>query len=81
MIQLTLVGKSPDGKDLLFEDEGGVEYSVEVTDELVAQMFDTPQLEVKEDEKREPLSPREIQTLLRDGLSANQIASQTGTPL
>lgn len=81
MIQLTLVGKSPDGKDLLFEDEDGTEYSVEVTDELVAQLFETPQLEVKEDETRKPLSPREIQTLLRDGLSANQIASQTGTPL
>ena len=81
MIQLTLVGKSPDGKDLLFEDEDGTEYSAEVTDELVAQLFETPQLEVKEDETPKPLSPREIQTLLRDGLSANQIASQTGTPL
>lgn len=79
MIELALVGRSPDGKELFLIDENGTEYSVEITDELVAKVFVAPDLPGADNE--EPLSPGEIQTLLREGLSPEQIASQTGTPI
>lgn len=79
MIELALVGRSPDGKELLFTDEDDNQYSVEVTDELVAKVFIAPDLPERTAE--EPLSPGDIQTLLREGLKPEHIASQTGTPI
>ncbi len=81
MIVLQFVGRDADSDALLFLDEGGNEYTAALSDALVAAVLRGSTLEVVEERPQKPLSPREIQAMLREGMSAEQVAQQTGTDL
>lgn len=81
MIVLDFVGRDADSDALLFTDEGGVEYTAALTDALMAAVMRGATIEGLEEAPRRPLSPGQIQALLREGMSAAQVAEQTGTDL
>ena len=82
MQDLTLVGRSTDGTRLILRSAGGEEFSVPIDDPLVAAVQessadDAPvRLEVQMDG---PLRPRDIQSRIRAGESAEALAEAAGT--
>lgn len=79
MIELELLGTGADGQSLVLTDAEGERYSVPVTDELRgAVRRDRPRLESVPDPQERPLRPREIQALLRSGLTAEELARESG---
>lgn len=76
MIELELLGVGGDGQSLVLTDADGERYRVPVTDELRAAVRrDRSRLDVVHDSRR-PLRPGEIQSLLRSGLTAPEIAQE-----
>lgn len=77
MIELELLGTSADGASLVLTGEEGERYSVLITDELRAAVRrDRPRLEAVREDSEHPLSPKEIQTLLRAGASVEDVAGE-----
>lgn len=78
MIELELLGAGADGQSLVMTDAGGERYSVPITDELRgAVRRDRPRLESVPSPEERPLRPREIQSLLRSGLTAEELARES----
>ncbi|RRC96298.1 septation protein SepH [Schaalia canis] len=78
MIELELLGIGADSETLVFSDADGERYCVPITDELRASVRrDRPKIEAITSPQRS-LRPREIQALLRSGLSAEEIATEHG---
>ncbi|WP_175954179.1 septation protein SepH [Schaalia sp. Marseille-Q2122] len=78
MIELELLGIGADSETLVFSDAHGERYCVPITDELRASVRrDRPKIEAITSTQRS-LRPREIQALLRSGLSAEEIAAEHG---
>lgn len=79
MIELELLGVGSDGQSLVLTDADGQRYAVPITDELRgAVRRDRPRLEAVAESGARTLRPRDIQTLLRSGLSAEDIAQEYG---
>ncbi|WP_022867928.1 septation protein SepH [Schaalia vaccimaxillae] len=79
MIELELLGVGGDGESLVFTDENGERYSVQITDELRgATRRDRPRIEAAPSIAAQALRPREIQSMLRAGATVEEIASGHG---
>jgi len=77
---LTLASVSRDGRRMLFVDANGREFAVEVDDRLRAALpADSPRR--TEPAVTNPLRPREIQTRIRAGESAEDVAAAAGTTI
>lgn len=78
MIELELLGAGADGQSLVMTDAAGERYSVPITDDLRgAVRRDRPRLESVPSPEARPLRPREIQALLRSGLTAEELARES----
>lgn len=78
MIELDLLGVGADGQSLVFTDTNGERYSVQITDELRgAVRRDRPAI-APVTSPGTTLRPRDIQSLLRAGASAEEIARNHG---
>lgn len=78
MIELELLGIGADSETLVFSDANGERYCVPITDELRSSVRrDRPKIEAVPTTSRN-LRPREIQSLLRAGITADEIASEHG---
>lgn len=84
MIELEFLGRSGDTRSVIFTDEDGERYSAVITDELRTALRRSPAV-VDVREKAAPakatLRPAQIQALLREGLSAEEISNQQGVPV
>lgn len=80
MIVLSFLGRDAESDALLFADEEGTQYAAPLSDSLSNAILRGVSVEVVETPKK-TLTPREIQALLREGLSAEQIAEQSGTDI
>ncbi len=79
VIELQLLGLGADGETLVFTDDNGERYATPITDELRGAMRrDRPKLEVHSQDVRPTLKPSTIQSLLRAGMTAEEIAEQHG---
>lgn len=80
---LRLVGPGGDGKSLLLESADGDEQFTLPIDERLRNVSssDLPRLPVPESEANKAPSPREIQTRIRAGESAQQLADDAGIPV
>ncbi|MDN5744268.1 MAG: DUF3071 domain-containing protein [Nocardioidaceae bacterium] len=77
---LSLAGTSPDGKRLLLVDDHGAEFTLEVTTHLRAIVRgDTTRLGQLEITMSSSIRPREIQSRIRAGESAESVAETAGT--
>lgn len=77
MVKLELVGIHDDGEHLVVQDASRQEYQIPINEALRAAVRrDRPQLEQL---RASTLRPREIQALIRSGLSAEEVAQQAGT--
>lgn len=77
MIDLELLGLGADGETLVFSDANGERYSTPITDELRSSLRrDRPKPEVVQADKRPSLKPSHIQSLLRAGLTSQEIATE-----
>lgn len=81
MIVLEFVGRDPESDALLFTDEAGSEYTAALTEPLAAAIRRGATLDTIANASRNPLSPGQIQALLREGMTAAQVAEQTDTEL
>lgn len=76
MIELELLGIGADGESLVFTSASGDRYSTPITDELRGALRrERPQLDVVP-EPSQTLKPSQIQTLLRGGMSAEEISAE-----
>lgn len=81
MIELQFLGRSADGTELLFTSEQGERYRTLLSDDLLNAVTRPVNLEVRDQQALPPLAPRDIQALLREGNSPQQIFEQSGTPI
>lgn len=81
MIVLEFVGRDAGSDALLFRDGDGREFVAPLTEMLTSSILRGSTLEVVPDSPQRRLTPREIQALLREGLTATQINEQTGTEI
>ncbi|WP_099331945.1 septation protein SepH [Actinomyces minihominis] len=81
MIVLEFVGRDAGSDALLFRDGDGREFVAPLTEMLTSSILRGSTLEVVPDSPQRRLTPREIQALLREGLTAIQINEQTGTDI
>lgn len=76
MIELELLGIGADGESLVFTSPSGERYTTPITDELRGALRrERPRLDVAPDPQHS-LKPSQIQTLLRGGLTAEDIACE-----
>lgn len=76
MIELELLGIGADGESLVFTAPSGERYTTPITDELRGALRrERPRLDVAPDPQHS-LKPSQIQTLLRGGLTAEDIACE-----
>lgn len=78
MIELEFLGRSGDGLSIIFTDEEGERYSADITDELRSALRrGHPRTEgARNSSTNTSLRPRDIQALLREGISAAEISEQ-----
>lgn len=77
--ELRLVGLHDDGEHLLLASPGGAQYRLPITDALRAAVRrDRPQLEHLRSTSAGFLPPREIQSKVRAGMTAEEIATSAG---
>lgn len=84
MIELEFLGKSGDTHSLVFTDAQGERYNVAISDELRAALRRDPTVtegKLSTQATDSSLRPAQIQAMLREGRSAEEIASQHGVPL
>lgn len=80
MIELEFLGLNPEGSHVVFTDENGERYTVAIDSELrSAVRRDRPALVSISD--GEVLRPKQVQELLRAGVSAEEIAVENSIPL
>lgn len=77
---LQFLGRDAESDALLFTDEEGTQYACPLTDALSDAVIRGVSPDLAEPE-RVALTPREIQALLREGVSPAQIAEQSGTAI
>ena len=80
MIKLQLLGLQPDGEHLTLNDAGGNRYSLPITDDLRAALRRDVSSTEKVTETVRQMSPREIQALVREGLSVAEICELGALP-
>lgn len=81
MIELEFLGRSGDSRSVVFTDTAGERYSVLVTDELRAAVRrEHTRPETQPTEAVTSLRPAHIQTLLRQGSTADELAEKYGVP-
>ncbi|MFC5728505.1 MULTISPECIES: septation protein SepH [Nocardioides] len=77
---LALAGVSPDRRRLLLVDDNGVEFTLDITSDLRAAVRgETTRLGQLEIQMSSSIRPREIQTRIRAGESAEAVAQAAGT--
>ncbi|MDD7384238.1 MAG: septation protein SepH [Actinomycetaceae bacterium] len=74
MKDLQLLGIAPDGTHLMLFDDEGSRYSLAITDELRHALRRDAALSVE----NPALRPRDIQAMIREGLSIDDVAAQSG---
>lgn len=77
---LQFLGRDAESDALLFTDAEGTQYACPLTDTLSDAVIRGVSPEIAQT-ARVPLTPREIQALLREGVSPAQIAEQSGTDI
>ncbi len=80
MIKLQLLGLQPDGEHLTLNDAGGNRYSLPITDDLRAALRRDVSSTEKVTETVRQMSPREIQALVREGLTVAEICEVGALP-
>lgn len=80
MRNLEFLGRDAGGAALLFADEDGNRYSAPITDALRSTVL-RGRKDAHDRGADRPLTPRVIQAMLREGISATQIAEQSGTSI
>ncbi|MFT3942878.1 MAG: septation protein SepH [Ancrocorticia sp.] len=80
MIKLQLLGLQPDGEHLTLNDAGGNRYSLPITDDLRAALRRDVSSTEKVTETVRQMSPREIQALVREGLTVSEICEVGALP-
>lgn len=79
MIELELLGVGGDGESLVFTDVEGERYRIQITDELRGAIRrDRPRIESAPDPAKQALRPRDIQAMLRAGVTPEEIAARHG---
>lgn len=81
MIVLEFVGRDAESDALLFTDKEGTEYTAALSESLRTAILRGVTLETVEGRSARPLSPGQIQSLLREGMTAEQVSEQTGTEI
>src|SRR5688572_982728 len=82
MSELTLVGLHEDGEHVVLEGPDGQRFRLPIDEALRAAVRrDRPQLEQVRAELTGAISPREIQSRIRAGFSAESVAEDSGTPV
>lgn len=82
MSELTLVGLDEDGEHVVLEGTDGQRFRVAIDEPLRAAVRrDRPHLEMARAEARGGLSPKEIQSRVRAGETAEEIAESAGMPI
>lgn len=81
MIELEFLGRSGDGAALVFTDAEGTRYRVESSEELRAEAGRALLVGAPQQPPARAVGPGQLQALLRQGLSAAEVAEQTGTDL
>jgi hypothetical protein len=82
MGELELVGLHDDGEHLILAAPDGKQYRLRIDEPLRAAVRrDRPQLEQLRAEQASALAPREIQTRIRAGATAQEVAESAGLPL
>lgn len=79
-VALTLTGASPDRRRLLLVDDQGAEFTLDITPDLRAAVRgETTRVGPLETKMSSSIRPREIQTRIRAGESAETVATAAGT--
>lgn len=79
-VPLTLTGASPDRRRLLLVDDQGAEFTLDITPDLrTAVRGETTRVGPLETKMSSSIRPREIQTRIRAGESAETVATAAGT--
>ncbi|WP_058233907.1 septation protein SepH [Devriesea agamarum] len=82
MRELELSGLHDDGDHVVLTDSDGERYTLLIDDALRAAVRrDRPLLGTIQADERTPVRPREIQSMLRSGLDAEEIAASSGLPV
>lgn len=82
MKDLELLGLHPDGNQLILNDEEGTRYVLAITQELRDTLRpERPNLEAVPQSPKKTVPPRKIQSLIRAGSTANEIADKFELPL
>ena len=82
MQHLRLVGVHEDGLHLLLADDGGERYAVSLDEPLRAAVRrDRPRLGQLQIETTGGLRPRDVQSMIRAGMSAEEVAERAGWPV
>jgi hypothetical protein len=82
MGELELIGLHDDGEHLILATPDGQQYRLRIDEPLRAAVRrDRPQLEQLRAEQASALAPREIQTRIRAGATAQEVAESAGLPL
>ncbi|MFT0848507.1 septation protein SepH [Actinomycetaceae bacterium L2_0104] len=80
MIELELLGLQPDGENLTLNDAEGNRYSLPITDELRAALRRDLHSVSEDGESARQMSPREIQALVREGATVEEICELASLP-
>ena len=81
MKDLELLGLHPDGNQLILNDEEGTRYALAITQELRDTLRpERPNLEAVPQSPKKTVPPRKIQSLIRAGSTANEIADKLSFP-
>ncbi|HZK05844.1 MAG TPA: septation protein SepH [Actinomycetaceae bacterium] len=78
MTELSLARIDGDGEQLVLTDETGAEYTLRITEELRTAVRRDRQIAERVRATSQPVTPREIQTLLRAGSSVEEVAELSG---
>ena len=82
MSELTLVGLHEDGEHVLLAGPDGTQFRVRIDEALRAAVRrDRPQMEQARASGAAMLPPREIQSRIRAGATAEDVAAESGTPI
>ncbi len=80
MIRLELLGLQPDGENLTLNDAEGNRYSLPITDDLRAALRRDLRKVSEEGQEARQMSPREIQALVREGATVEEICELASLP-
>ncbi len=81
MKELIFVGRSQDNRALIFMDEDGMEFNVSVDDHIKRSINTNDTATVTRTDSTSGISPKDIQTRIRRGETAQEIAIEGGVPV